>query len=127
VAAAVAGATALVALVDPGRPGRYPVCPYLALTGHYCPGCGGLRAVHALTRGDVALAADLNVLLVAALPLLLAVYVRWVVRRWRGTAPPVPGGPAPARATYLTTGVVFAVMLAFGVLRNLPAFAVLAP
>lgn len=127
VAAAVAGATALVALVDPARPGRYPVCPFLALTGHYCPGCGGLRAVHALTRGDIALAADLNLLLVAALPLLLAVYLRWVVGRWRGIAARRPDGPAPGRAAYLTTGVVFAVMLSFGVLRNLAAFAVLAP
>lgn len=128
VAVATAAAATLVALVDPGVPGRYPVCPFLALTGHYCPGCGALRAVHALTHGDIRQALDLNVLLVLAIPLLVAWYAWWVRQRWRerGTGGARPRHGPTCRAYWLT-GVVFVVMPMFGVLRNLPAFAVLAP
>ncbi len=28
-------------------------CPFLLLTGLYCPGCGGTRAVRSLLRGDL--------------------------------------------------------------------------
>ena len=35
-------------------PGHYPTCPFLAITGWYCPGCGSLRAVHDLLHGDLA-------------------------------------------------------------------------
>ena len=37
-------ATAYVGLVDPNESGHYPTCPFLALTGRFCPGCGSLRA-----------------------------------------------------------------------------------
>ena len=43
---------ALVAAVDPHTSGRYPTCPFHAVTGLWCPGCGGLRAVHDLTHGS---------------------------------------------------------------------------
>ncbi|MZE81217.1 DUF2752 domain-containing protein, partial [Streptomyces sp. SID5475] len=54
--ALAAGAAALgcVGAVDPGVPGRYPVCPLFHTTGLLCPGCGGLRGAHALARGDAA-------------------------------------------------------------------------
>ena len=32
----------------------FPVCSMYHLTGYYCPGCGGTRAVRALFRGDLA-------------------------------------------------------------------------
>ena len=51
--AAAVGGTAVVATVDPSEPGHYPECPFHWITGLYCPGCGTLRAVHALTHGDV--------------------------------------------------------------------------
>ena len=40
-------------MVDPNQPGHYPTDPFLAITGLYCPGCGTLRALHALARGDL--------------------------------------------------------------------------
>src|SRR5687768_7002451 len=49
----VAGAAAYVSVVDPHQPGHYPACPFLAVTGLFCPGCGGLRCAHALAHGDV--------------------------------------------------------------------------
>ena len=38
---------------DPHASGSWGFCPWLALTGLYCPGCGGLRAVNDLTNGDL--------------------------------------------------------------------------
>ena len=47
-----------------------PACPFHAVTGLYCPGCGSTRALHALVHGDVATALAMNPLLVISLPLL---------------------------------------------------------
>jgi hypothetical protein len=118
--AAAAAAFAVVALVDPNQPGHYPTCPFFAVTGHWCPGCGSLRAMHALTRGDVTAAAGLNVLALASLPVLAVIWLRWARRRWTG-APRAQ--PAPAALIWaLAAGV-----LLFGLIRNLPFGAALAP
>lgn len=118
--AAAAGCTVL-ALVDPGEPGRYPVCPFRALTGLACPACGSLRGMHALLRGDVVAAAGFNVLLLAALPAMAYAWLTW--------ASPQVGGPRLPRP-HVRPGVgwgLLVVALAFGALRNLPVFALLAP
>ena len=87
VAAAVLGATAYLAVVDPNESGHYPLCPTKALTGLDCPGCGGLRAVHSLTHGDLVGALDHNALVVlVVLPAAILLWVRWLVRAWRGEA-----------------------------------------
>ena len=36
---------------DPHQPGAYPACVLHALTGLYCPGCGGTRAAYDLVHG----------------------------------------------------------------------------
>jgi hypothetical protein len=121
VAAAVAAATIWVAVVDPDRPGHYPLCPFHAGTRLWCPGCGSLRAVHALTHGDLAAAVHRNGLLVAALPVVAYAWVGWL----RSPA----GGRSGARLR-VRTGHGYALVgliLAFGVLRNLPGFSFLAP
>jgi hypothetical protein len=118
--AAGAAAFAVVALVDPNQPGHYPTCPFLALTGHFCPGCGSLRAMHAVTQGDFAGAAGLNLLAVASLPVLAMIWSLWVRRSWTG-AP--RARPAPAALIWaLAVGVVV-----FALVRNLPFGAALAP
>ena len=73
----------VVHVVDPNVPGRYPVCPWLTVTGTYCPGCGTTRALHALTYFDIVGAAQMNLLLLAVLPFLAFAYVRWVYRSFR--------------------------------------------
>ncbi|MEU4203603.1 DUF2752 domain-containing protein [Streptomyces sp. NPDC039022] len=101
-----AALTVLVALRDPEVSGHYPGCPFRSLTGLSCPGCGTLRALRDLTRGDVAAALAHNALFVAALPLALFSWLRAVRGR-----PPV--------LTSVWAGVTGgAVLLLWGVLRN---------
>ncbi|MFC4059936.1 DUF2752 domain-containing protein [Planomonospora corallina] len=120
-AAAVAAGAAFVGAVDPNEPGRYPACPFLTLTGLYCPGCGGLRAVHALTRGDLAAAFDLNPVLVPLAAALVLLWACWTVAAWRGTAFPVK----ITRPGYAWAFLVL--MVTFWIGRNLPIGEFLAP
>lgn len=113
VGALVAAATAYVGAVDPNRPGHYVTCPLLALTGLACPGCGGLRATHDLVHLDLAAAWSMNPLWVVVAPLLVVLWGLWLVRAWRGR--PAPRVPAGVAWTSL------AVLVLFGVLRNVPA------
>lgn len=46
----------------------FPQCPFRALTGLPCPGCGSQRAIHCLLHLDVAGAFGYNALLVLSLP-----------------------------------------------------------
>ncbi len=119
-AAAALAATAYVGVVDPNDPGHYPTCPFLALTGAFCPGCGSLRAVHALATGDPAAAVGLNVLTVVGLVVLAVIWGRWAVRSWRGQP---RSSVAPAWSLYLMLGVA----VVFWVVRNLPVGEALAP
>ncbi len=113
VAAAAVAACATVAVVDPNEAGRYPLCPFRAVTGYDCPGCGTLRSVHALTRGDVLAALDLNALTVLLLPLLAWAWAGWFrYRQGRRTLPP----SLPARWQFALLWAVSG----FWVLRNLP-------
>jgi hypothetical protein len=119
-AAAVLGATAYVGAVDPNQSGHYPTCPFLFLTGRYCPGCGSLRAVHALAHGDLGGAVGLNVLTVLGGVVLTVIWLRWATRSWRGEQ----------RTTVAPPWVHYAllvVLVVFGVVRNLPFGAALAP
>lgn len=121
----VAGGTLVVSVAlhvrDPHQQGAWGLCPWLFLTGTYCPGCGGLRAVHDLTDGDLVAAASSNLLVVLAAPVAVMQWARWTQRRWRGRAWPVPARPLLWILTPTAIAVVFAV------LRNLPAGAWLAP
>ena len=92
VAAGAALAAGALFFVDPNEPGSlWPPCPLFALTGIQCPACGSTRMVHALLHGDFVAAWQLNaVMLVAGLPLLAWLWVRWFrAARVNRSAPPV--------------------------------------
>jgi hypothetical protein len=115
-------AAVLLHVRDPHRGGSWGYCPWLLLTGLYCPGCGGLRAVNDLTRGDLAAAASSNVLLVASMPWVALWWGRTMVDRWRGVVRTTRSGRVAIGCA------AFAVVaLAFWFARNTAAGAWLAP
>lgn len=118
---AVGGTAALGAWAlhvrDPHVAGSWGVCPFRLGTGLDCPGCGTLRAVHALTEGDVVGALSSNLLTVALLLLALASWAVWTSRVWSGSTRPVLGS---SRAQVVVGVAVAASLLLFGVVRNLP-------
>jgi len=119
--AAGLGAAVLLHLRDPHDSGSYGYCPFLTLTGKPCPGCGSLRAVNDLTRGDVVGALSSNLLAVVLVGALAAAWVLWVVRRVRGKVDSMITLTLPAGLALI------AVILAFGVVRNTPWGSWLAP
>lgn len=113
---ALVGATAvtLLALVEPEARARWtPGCPFRAVTGLDCPGCGATRAVHALVSGHPRTAADHNALALVLLPWLAWAYARWTlarvagVDRWRQVRP-------------VTAWGLLALVVGFTLLRNVP-------
>jgi hypothetical protein len=115
-ALAAFGATVVtfLAVVDPQTRAEWsPGCPFRSATGLDCPGCGATRAMYALVNGDVATAANHNVLLLAALPFLAWAYSRWtLVVLGRSSRLPNVG---PRTAWTIATAVIV-----FAVARNVP-------
>ncbi|HKO61741.1 MAG TPA: DUF2752 domain-containing protein, partial [Pyrinomonadaceae bacterium] len=64
-------------LFEPGKTGLFLRCPFRALTGFTCPGCGSTRSLHHLLHGDFSGAFQLNPLFVIALPFLLYALIRY--------------------------------------------------
>lgn len=113
-------ATAYIRAVDPNQPGHYPLCPTLALLGIDCPGCGGLRATHALANGDIATALDNNALFVVLVPVLVGVWALWLYRAWTGVTPArTPTRDLVSRAAPM---VIIIVAMTFAVVRNFVPF-----
>jgi hypothetical protein len=113
-------ATLYVAFNDPNEPGHFPGCPTQTLLGVDCPGCGGLRATFALTRGDVGGAADHNLLFVLMIPLIAVSWLMWVRRAWTGVQPALT--PARLRWIQITPLIVIGIAVAYTVARNLLPF-----
>jgi hypothetical protein len=97
-AAAIVGCVA-IRLGNPTVPGGFlPLCPLKALFGIDCPGCGGLRMMYSLLRGDVGAALHFNALGLVAVLLLAWSFAAWTYGRvadrrvrswqhWRWAAP----------------------------------------
>lgn len=112
-AAVVALAAALILFFfDPTRVPIYPICLFHAMTGLDCPGCGSLRAMHALLHGEWDAALHFNLVLVLSVPLCAWFGFRFVSHEIRG------GPPVRIRASWLW--VYGAVWILFGIVRNLP-------
>ena len=98
---------------NPSRNSFYPLCVFHRVTGLQCPGCGGLRATHHLLHGDFVTALRFNPLVVLALP----VGAWFAVRRWcRGET----AAKFSQRTVAVWAWVLFAVIVVFWIVRNLP-------
>jgi hypothetical protein len=114
-AVVVGAATVALHLRDPHVAHSWGVCPLHALTGLYCPACGGLRGVNDLGNGHLGQAASSNLLMVLAIPFALVLFVRWGWAAWTGRdIQVVPELPRPVRLALV------AAVAAFTVARNLP-------
>src|SRR6185295_10093405 len=108
-----AGATYLF-VFEPGKTGFFPVCPFRAITGFTCPGCGSTRGLHRLLHGDVIAAFEFNPLLILSLPFLLYALLRYTNAAIRGK--PLKGNQLNAKYIWLLFGVI----MFFWIYRNTP-------
>lgn len=104
-------------------PGLFPPCPFRALTGFHCPGCGTLRGLHQLLHGHLLGALSFNPLMVLFLPFLGYAVLSNAVFSTGGRR--LPGFRLPATGIWLLLGAI----ILFWILRNVPAypFSMLAP
>lgn len=114
----LAALAAAVVLGTPGRAAFLPPCPLHALTGYFCPGCGTTRAFWYLVHGHPLRALGENVLSMLVLPFVLYDLGAVLTRRWSAIS---------TRLRPWSLWTLFAVIVLFAVLRNLSAFAYLAP
>jgi len=123
VVAMAAGGLSVIYLLNPGTSDLYPPCPFLSLTGLYCPGCGTLRALHQLTRGHPLAALDLNPLMVLLLPFVAYFLASHAMLALTGR---------PLKKFFVRPAWIWAllgVVLVYWLLRNVPVypFVLLAP
>lgn len=116
VGCALAGAAITVAVVDPSAPDSvYPPCLFHASTGLWCPGCGLTRGTHHLLNGNVVDSLGSNLFTPLVLAGIALAWLTWLASTFGRSARPV-GQWLPARAST----VLLIVVVAYGVLRNLP-------
>ena len=107
--AALAAATLALHVRDPHVTHSWGVCPLYALTGIYCPGCGGLRGVNDLTDGHLGAAASSNLLLVLRSP------------SWSCSPAGLGSWQGASASSHAAAGQwASALVVAFSVARNLP-------
>jgi hypothetical protein len=123
---ALAAAAVVVARNDPSAPGsRFPPCVFHATTGLWCPGCGLTRGFHQLFNGHVLAALGLNLFVPIVLVVVVGSWLSWTLSAWGRT---VQRSHTIRTGRWLTVGTP-AVLIAYGVLRNIPfaPFRALAP
>lgn len=117
VTAVLAAATAYTGIRDPHQAGFFPSCVFYSASGYYCPGCGGLRAVHDLVNGDLAGALQMNPLVVlGVIPAGIVVIAWWLLSASTDRVRPI----------HISTRVGIAIPVVLGiywVVRNLEPFA----
>jgi len=106
----------LLRVFDPATSGIFPPCPIRYLTGLYCPGCGSLRAMHALLHGELAQAWAMNPLMIVMLPFVTYGLVSAALLELRGNGLPEIMLPAKWIRAFCVLVVLYAVA------RNLPLY-----
>lgn len=89
----------------------FPKCPFLAITGLKCPGCGTQRALHAMLNGNFAAAVSYNALLLVAIPLIALYSIADLVKKRYPTLDKVLNHPA-------TIIALLVIVVAWCIMRN---------
>jgi hypothetical protein len=113
-------AVTVVALVNPFKHHLTPACPLHALTGLYCPLCGGTRATWAAVHLRFGLMWHEDALLPAILVVAMWGWLSWLggaTGRWR----------LPAIQSRAFCVIAAVVLVAFTVARNLPGLGLAPP
>src|SRR6476660_8733928 len=111
-----AAAIILLRVFDPATAGVFPPCPLRYLTGFYCPGCGSLRAMHALLHGELGRAWAMNPLMIVTLPFVTYGLVSEALLELRGRRLPEVRLPASWIRAFCVVVILYAVA------RNLPLY-----
>ena len=111
----VVAGTATDVAIDPSRT-HIPLCPFHSISGAWCPLCGGLRAVASLAHGDIPAALHDNILVVAAIPVAITMWLLAILRP-----------QLPIRLDKRAWLGVITLAVVFTVVRNVPAGAFLHP
>lgn len=109
--------------INPEKGGVFPECIFHKITGYYCPGCGSQRAFHAFLHLDVRGVLRNNLLfLPGGAAVTYGILLPVVNRVFHKNYPNV-------LYNKWTPLLFFAIIVAFGILRNLPyyPFSLLAP
>jgi len=109
-------AIVLLRLFDPATSGVFPPCPVRYLTGLYCPGCGSLRAMHALLHGELRRAWAMNPLMIIMLPFVTYGLVSAALLELRGKSLPQVMLSAKWIRAFCVAVILYAVA------RNLPLY-----
>lgn len=93
----------------------FPKCPFYAITGYKCPGCGSQRAIHYLLNFDLPNAWKQNFLLIIAIPYIIIglifeyqKYPTPKMLKWRKIL-----------YGYKAIIIVFIIVIGFWIIRNL--------
>lgn len=109
-----AAACVVLTVFDPRKESFYPLCPFRAVTGRACAGCGVTRGLHELLTGHPIAALRLNLLLALLVPAAVYGYLVWALPKWNGRRLP--------RITLTQRNIIggIIVLLLFTFVRNLP-------
>ncbi len=123
VSGTIIAAGVILFFFEPTSSKLYPSCPFLSLTGLFCPGCGTLRALHQLLHGHLGTALDFNPLAIISLPFLAYSYLSFALEVIRGK---------PLARIFIKAKWIWfflEAIIAFWIVRNIPfePFSLLAP
>ena len=110
------GSVAVLFAYDPANSSVFPQCPFYAMTGFHCVGCGTLRALHQLSHANLMAAFSLNPLMMLSSPFVAYSFMSKLAREVRGRALP---------SVFVPSGWIwafFVLVISFWVLRNIPGY-----
>lgn len=101
---------------NPSNHAFFPKCPFYALTGIFCPGCGSQRAIHKLINGEIVEGIRHNYLILLLFVVLGYQSILFLLNKFTTTT--------YKNLTHkpITTKVILVIVILFWILRNISVF-----